>query len=207
MLTLDQVAKDPGRIAFSLVLPQGGIGRLRPLLADDEERLVSFFEGLSPQTKRFYSVEGDLKSHIRAHAQELCEAINRYDKLRLLLSHPFDQEKMIGIVEFSFAILPSDIERYHSYQWELNPTKDCRYGLCLSDLFQNQGIGKLLFQYAREIAFAFGKKRIILWGGVHLENAAARKHYLDCGFIQVGEFTNPAGVTCTDMIWVGGAVP
>jgi ribosomal protein S18 acetylase RimI-like enzyme len=195
--TLNGIAKNPERIIFPVSLTNGAHTRLRPLFAEDESNLALFFEQLSQSTSRFYSFSGSAETH----AQELCQAINRYDKLRCVLEQPGVQGEIIDLIEFSLAILEDDCQRYVKYGLTLDAVTDCRYGLCLSDEYQNQGIGHLLFQCATKIASLMGKQRIILWGGVYTNNALAIRHYRRCGFIEVGEFINPDGKPCLDMIY------
>ena len=197
ILTIDRVAKRPDLITFLISLPNGSNAQLRPLIFEDEEGLVLFFRQLSESTRRFYSFSGSEEKH----AQELCRAINQYDKLRLVVEKPISEKGIIGLVEFSFAILEADIKRYLKYKLTLNPDKDCRYGLCISDQYQNQRIGSLLFPYVKKIALLFGKSRIILWGGVHSDNALAIRHYKRNGFEEVGEYTNSDGNQCIDMFY------
>jgi RimJ/RimL family protein N-acetyltransferase len=52
----------------------------------------------------------------------------------------------------------------------------------------------------REIARRLGRTRIILWGGVMIENARARAFYRRAGFRPVGEFVNSDGVASVDMM-------
>ncbi len=196
-LILDQIAKNPEWITFPIPLPNGANTRLRPLVLEDERNLVLFFDTLSQRTRRFYSFSGSAEMH----AQELCQAINRYDKLRCVLEKPGGAGEIIGLIEFSLAILEEDCQRYAKSGVTLDVDTDCRYGLCLSDRYQNQGIGRLLFQRAAKIASLMGKQRIILWGGVYTDNALAIRHYRRCGFVQVGEFINPDGNPCLDMLY------
>jgi ribosomal protein S18 acetylase RimI-like enzyme len=51
-----------------------------------------------------------------------------------------------------------------------------------------------------DIAKRFGKKRIILWGGVLSDNARAIRFYEKHGFFRVGSFASQDGEQCLDMM-------
>jgi ribosomal protein S18 acetylase RimI-like enzyme len=51
-----------------------------------------------------------------------------------------------------------------------------------------------------ETAHRFGKRRVILWGGVLVENQRAMRFYARGGFREVGRFTNSDGNACIDML-------
>ncbi|MEM7537719.1 MAG: GNAT family N-acetyltransferase [Chloroflexota bacterium] len=201
MLTLDAVAKEPMLLTFEMRLPTDRKAIFRPLVPEDETQLAHFLEILGKPTRRFYSVPDD----VAPYAKELCEAINRYDKLRLVLEIADTPNAMsheiIGIVEFSFDLVNADIERYATYGIQLVASSDCRFGLCLSDRYQNLHIGSQLFPFVSEIAQRFGQTRIILWGGVYADNALARQYYARNGFEELGTFEDSDGGVSVDMIY------
>jgi GNAT superfamily N-acetyltransferase len=192
-LTLQTVAADPNLITFSLTLPSGEAILFRPLLSADVDRLASFLEGLSPQTRRFWIHA----SYDRNTARELCDAIARYDKLRLVA---VKDGTIIALFEFSMDLVESDIERFHRYGIRLDPATDCRFGPCVADAYQGSGLAPRLFAPTTEIARRFGQRRLILWGGVFAENQRALRYYEKLGFQRAGEFVKEAGL-CYDMIY------
>ena len=127
----------------------------------------------------------------------MCEGINRYDKLRLILVEA--SERIVALLEFSFDITESDIGRYVAHGLPLDPATDCRFALCVTDERQNRGIGSLLLPFAVGIACRFGRRRMILWGGVHEENRGALRYYTKNGFQEAGRFVNQDGVASIDM--------
>ncbi len=193
MLTLNQVAANPHLLAWRIALPTGRKYGLRPITAADETGLREFVTQLSDRTRRFYSI---VRSPA-ATAAEWCGGIARYDKLRLLIT---DGRLVVGVVEFSLDLPSGDVERFRSYGCALQARSDCRFGLCIVDSLQDQGLGTALLPPAREIARRFGRKRIILWGGVMVENTRAVAYYRKVGFRVVGEFVNSDGTAAVDMV-------
>ena len=127
----------------------------------------------------------------------MCKAIGQYDKLRLILE---DKQQIIALIEFSFAITREDEDVFNDYDIQLDEETDCRFGPTVLDAYQNQGIGSLMFPYVREIAKAFGKRRIILWGGVFWNNETAIAYYKKQGFLVVGSSLDSKGEEMLDMI-------
>jgi GNAT superfamily N-acetyltransferase len=195
MWTLDKLFHEPELATHRVALPDGGKAMLRPLLHSDADELAHFLSGLAPIT-RTYSI---FPSYDRVTAQALCDAINRYDKLRLVVEEG-RSEQIIGLLEFSFALPAGDLARYQGYGIALDERSDCRFGPTLADAFQNQGLGSKLFPYVIEIAKIFGKWRIILWGGVLAENARAVHFYKKQGFQPAGQFVDNYGNLMLDMM-------
>ncbi len=191
-VTLKLVAADPGCATFSIEMPEKAI--LEPLSSSDEEALAVFFEELSQQTRRFYSV-----TDAESLAHEHCAAIAQYDKLRLVLRSPI-KGPIVALVEFSFDLTAGDVDRFATHGHGLRPETDCRWGLCVADEWQGRGVGTALARPSFEIARRFGRERIILWGGVHAANSTAVCYYRKVGFTEAGRFTNDDGIDCVDML-------
>lgn len=192
-LTLAKVAAIPDLVTSTVTLPAGDAVLYRPLLPTDVERLAAFLSGLSAQTRRFWVHP----SYDRETAQALCDAIGRYDKLRLVA---VKDDAIIAVYEFSMDLVQSDLDRYAGYGIELNPATDCRFGPCVADEYQGTGLAQALFSPTVEIARRFGQRRIILWGGVFTENERAVRFYEKLGFQRAGEFVKEDG-PCYDMIY------
>ncbi|HNT76513.1 MAG TPA: GNAT family N-acetyltransferase [Anaerolineae bacterium] len=192
-ITLERVAANPWDFTHTVSDARGAQVTFRPLLPDDAARLAEFLTGLSSPTRAFCAYPGyDL-----ATAQEMCAAIARYDKLRLVAV-----EKAGGIValfELSFDLVPDDTQRYQSYGLPLDPATTCRFGPCVADDYQNRGLGSRLLPPTLDLARRFGCERVILWGGVMADNRRAIRYYERHGFQVQGHFTNPMGVMCYDM--------
>jgi hypothetical protein len=72
---------------------------IRPLTSKDVTALGSFLEGLSSRTRHFSTFEGhDVKA-----AQDLCDAIGKYDKVRFVLEAA--RGKIVGLLEMSLDMM------------------------------------------------------------------------------------------------------
>nr|WP_203593048.1 GNAT family N-acetyltransferase [Streptomyces sp. SID9124] len=188
------VADDPTVLTRHLALDDAAGLVFRPLAHADADGLAGFLAALSPETRRLSTFPGyDL-----ATAQELCDAIARYDKLRLVLAEA-PSGRIVGLLEFSLDLHPADVERYRAAGVHLSAT-DCRFGATLADDYQGRGLGTRVFPLVADVARRFGKKRMILWGGVVADNARAIRYYEKNGFHHTGSFTGADGVRALDMI-------
>lgn len=194
-LTLAGVATEPALITSSLTIASDVAILLRPLEPADVQALMLFLAALSPETRRFSTYP----SYDLATAQELCDAINRYDKLRLIIEEPASK-RIVGLLEFSFDIPDGDHARFASYHVTLESSTDCRFGPCLADDYQNKGVGSEVFPYIADVAKKFEQKRIILWGGVFSDNQRAIRYYEKNGFKRVGKSLNSDQQEILDMI-------
>jgi diamine N-acetyltransferase len=192
-LTLTDIAANPHLLTASLTTRSGEKLRIHPLEASDAEKLAEFLSRLSPETRRF----SPFSSYDLEAAQEMCDAIAQYDKLRFVIEN---SAAMVGLLEFSFAILESDTARYAAYNITLDPATDCRFGLTLADDTQNKGVGTLAVPFILDVARKFGKKRILLWGGVFADNARAIRYYEKNGFKTLGKFSYPGIGELVDMM-------
>lgn len=193
VLTLEAVAEKPETVTHSLVLPTGEAIVFRPLQQGDEVGLADFLLSLSSQTRRFSA----FSSYDLAMARALCEAINRYDKLRFIA---VVGSRVVALLEFSFGLVAEDRERYRKNGIELDERTDCRFGPCIADAYQNRGVGSALLAPVLDIARRFGKRRMILWGGVLADNRRAIRYYEKNGFHLLGRFWNEDGSECRDGI-------
>lgn len=194
-LTLQQVSDDPALISSELDIATGDNLYLRPLISDDVDALSDFLTSLSPLTRERWVIE----SYDRSAAQEMCDAIARYDKLRLVITE--QEVKIIGLMEFSLSIVPFDIERFNSYGIELNEDLYIRFGPCVRDDARRKGVFSLTMPKLIDIAQRFGKDFIVLWGGVLADNIPAVKSYEKLGFYEVGRFNDHIdGSECIDMV-------
>jgi diamine N-acetyltransferase len=160
----------------------------RPLEGNDVQGLREFLESLSDGTRLVWRRD----RYDLAEAQDLCDAVGRYDKLRMVIEE-VDQHKVLGLFEFSFDIPESDRQRFAAYGIELNELTDCRFGPCVRDEFQGVGLASAAMPLIKEVSTLFGRSRIILWGGVLEANERATRFYQKHGFQTVGRFLNADG--------------
>ena len=197
-LTLLDVAADPNLLMCELVLRDGEKVTFRSLVSNDINNLATFLIGLSPLTRQksfFDSYDHDM-------ARELCDAINKYDKLRFVLEvhQPAIGGRIVGLIEFGFSIVQDDNENFRANGFRLSEDTDCRFGLTLSDDYQGKGLGSAAFPCVIEVARQFSKSRIFLWGGVRKDNDHAIRYYEKHGFKHAGGFTGEDGVENLNMI-------
>jgi len=195
MLTLARIAEAPEVLTRHLESPDGARLVFRPMARTDAESLAGFLTGLSPETRRFSTFDG----HDLAAARELCSAIARYDKLRLVLEEEASGG-IVGLLEFSLSLPQNDVARYRKAGIHLDEGTDCRFGPTLADEHQGKGLATQVFPLICEVARRLGKRRIILWGGVLADNPRAIRYYEKNGFRTVGSFTGPDGQRSLDMI-------
>ncbi|MET7644270.1 GNAT family N-acetyltransferase [Streptomyces sp. NPDC005426] len=194
MLTLTEVADDPLLLTRRLALNDAPEVVFRPLVRTDADRLAEFLAGLSHESRRLSTFDG----YGLATAQELCDAIARYDKLRLVLEE-VPSGRIVGLLEFSLDLPPGDLARYREAGIRLGPA-DCRFGPTLADDYQGRGVGTRVFPLVADVARRFGRRRIILWGGVLADNPRAIRFYRKNGFHSVGSFTGADGLRSLDMM-------
>ncbi|MER7722934.1 GNAT family N-acetyltransferase [Streptomyces sp. NPDC096323] len=202
VLTLTEVAGNPLVLTRRLRLRDGSEVVFRPLAHGDAGHLARFLAGLSPESRRLSTFDG----YGLDTARELCDAIARYDKLRLVVEEAASG-RIVGLLEFSLGLHPSDLARYRKAGVPLIEGTDCRFGPTLADDYQGRGVGTLLFPLVTEVARRFGRKRVILLGGVLTDNFRALRYYEKNGFEAVGTFTGPGGASSLDMILALGPEP
>lgn len=197
MITLQDAAENPRQLWTKLTLEDEVSLLYRPLEKHDDEALAAFLESLSQNTRDKWLRDG----YDKRAAQEMCDAIARYDKLRMIAVNTCVQKTfVIALYEFSFDIPESDRVRFESYGIKVSEDMDCRFGPCLRDEYQGRGIGTALMAPTFQIARLFGRRRILLWGGVHADNDRAIAFYQKNGFYEVGRFKNSQGKECIDMM-------
>lgn len=191
---LQLISKQPSSYTYGLN-HSGYALILRPLNSEDKKEVALFLENLSEETKSVFTY----KSFDAKQADELCDAIGKYDKLRYVVENLRDGS-IIGIFEFSFDLTSEDLKRFSEYGVSINQNDTCRFGPVLADEFQGKGIASKVMPYIFKTAQLFERNKIILWGGVFNTNHKAIDFYLRNGFLQVGEFLNSDNKKCIDMI-------
>jgi GNAT superfamily N-acetyltransferase len=175
-----------------VALSSFGNAVLAPLQPSAVGELTDFFRMLSPRTRECFLVPDPVEE-----AVQRCEAIGRYDKLRLVL-------RMGGVIvalsEFSLDLTTGDVARYAGYGEPLRAGHECRWGICLRDDVQGCGLAAAIATPSFAIARRLGRTRVLLWGGVFEANERARRFYERTGFREVGRFVGEDGRSSIDMI-------
>jgi len=194
MLAFTEFIRNTEDFPWSISLSTNERLLFRPLVPVDIDLLTEFLEGLSLETRKLSTFD----SYNNHMAAELCDAIDKYDKLRFVLVD--EKGEIVGLVEFTFDIPIEDIERYAAYGVNLIPEVTCRFSPTLADTYQSRGVGSLLFPFVIKIARALEKQRIILYGGVLADNIRAINYYQKHGFVKSGTFINSDNKETVDMM-------
>jgi GNAT superfamily N-acetyltransferase len=149
------------------------------LATADLDRLASHYGSLSDRTRAFWHRNADARALARDH----CDAIDQFDKLRLVAD---DGSAIVAVVELSFSIPDGDHARFAGYGVRLDERTDVRFGPCVRDDEQGSGLAIRLLAETARIAQREGRSRLILWGGVQPDNRRARRFYEREGFSEVG---------------------
>lgn len=166
---------------------------LRELRAKDKKQLYNFLIKLSKNSL----LKSFRNSNLKKTAEEYCKAIGKYDKYRYIL---LNGNKIIGLFEFSLDLSSEDIERFKKYTEIPKIEKICRWGLTITDEYQNQKIAQNTFKIMKQIAKSFKKTHIILLGGVYTTNERAIHFYEKVGFKKIGTFKDKSNNKSIDMI-------
>lgn len=156
---------------------------LRPLKKSDEAALGDYFLGLSAQTRRVYAPH----PFDRATASSICAGLgtatgDSYVRLLALTG-----STVIAYFILHLGLHEKDRERRYRH---LDPDLACMLAPSVTDAWQDRGLGSHLMAYAKDCARVFGRKVMVLWGGVREENPRAIHFYTKSGFRKLGEFVS-----------------
>jgi ribosomal protein S18 acetylase RimI-like enzyme len=158
---------------------------VRPLRANDVDRLLEYFGSLSPQTRSRYGPHPFDEPTARA----ICASLDPADVLRMVATIPgAEGERIIAYLLLKLGILEADRQRYEKLGIPLDAATDCTLAPSVADEYQNQGVGSLMMQHIVAAAPKLERRRIVLWLGVQATNERAVHFYTKWGFRKVGEF-------------------
>ena len=86
----------------------------------------------------------------------------------------------------------ADVQRYAARGMPLDDATDATIAPVVADAHQNSGLGSLVMLHLMPWLRRFGKRRLVLLGGVRQHNARAIRFYQKWGFRPVGTFTTSA---------------
>ena len=200
-ITPKQVQQDPSQIATVVHHESIGAIALRPLVAEDAQRLGAYLVGLSEDTRRRYAPH----PFDQATADVLCANVDYGDTIRMLATlsppdAPGGQEQVIAYFILQLSVKDGDRDRYKKLGITLDSESDCMLAPSVADAFQDQGVGSLMMAHLLTVARRLGRKRMVLMGGVRGMNERAIHFYRKHGFRTVGTFDWPAGHLNYDMI-------
>lgn len=187
---------NPALISKPIELTSGEPALLRPLQRGDAQILGRYFLGLSEATRRFYAPH----AFDQQTADRICAELDNSQALRLLATlGSGEAEQVIGYFILVFGVHEGDRKRYERLGIALDAEGDCTLAPSVADAHQSAGLGSLMLEHLRQVARAFGRKRMVLWGGVRQDNPRAMHFYRKFGFVEKGEF-HAGGVDSYDMI-------
>ena len=154
---------------------------LRRLNAGDFDKLVDYFQRLSPDTiKRF--------GPHRFDKQSIVDVYEHSTEYKGYLAQDIDTSEIIAYSIIKTGYLEHDCSRLQSYGLTPDNKTDCTFAPSVADDWQSLGVGNSLFNFILSDLKADGIKRILLWGGVQSDNLKAVNYYVKNGFRIVGEF-------------------
>jgi ribosomal protein S18 acetylase RimI-like enzyme len=153
----------------------------RRLFLNDLDNLYKYLQSLSAETKkRFGPHEFDLQSLFKFYESNLNLGY---------IAVASDTNDIIAYSIVKIGFLEHDRNRLESYGMLLDNQKDSTFASSVTDLWQGYGIGNHLFNYLLLDLITLKIERIILWGGVQMDNERALNYYKKIGFNTIGQFT------------------
>ena len=170
---VESILRDPSRNNVETILRDGSRCDLRPPRYDDVDRIIDYFERLSPASRGFYHPFEFVRTEAERIARET-PSRGRYDVLAIDTSG----ERVAGHVFYRG-------DDGHNGYPEL--------GLGIADDYHGRGLGRILMRTAIAAARQEG------WNGLALcvfkTNSRAVALYTSCGFVVTGETDDRKGHT------------
>ncbi len=155
---------------------------LRPLRADDIDRLAEYFAGLSPATTTRFQPH-QLTSE---QAGVLCRAAGLDEPaLRLVLEH---DGQVIGYFILELTVRANDAARYAAQGITLEAGRDLLFAPSVADAWQDRGLSSLAMPHLIALARQAGARSLVLMGGTQATNARAIRFYEKFGFEHQGGY-------------------
>lgn len=155
---------------------------LRKLTPGDFTDLSVYLQQLSPQTKKRFGPHPFDERSV-AEFYNACESCFGY------VAQDMEENKIIAYLVLKTGYLQHDRQRLESYGLQLSDTSDCVFAPSVADNWQGMGIGNRLFRFIIPDLKQRGINRIILWGGVQMDNEQAVHYYVRNGFKILGQFS------------------
>lgn len=160
---------------------------------EDLPNLLSYLIHLSPATKQRFGPHP-----LTAEAIHYLYHHPDYIGFLIIENH---STYIIGYGIIKKGYLDHDFQRLSSYGIVPNRDTDATYAPSLADDWQGKGIGHLLWKTITAYLQTQDTKRVILWGGVQINNIRAVNYYQKLGFELLGEFEF-GGMKNNDMICI-----
>lgn len=180
-LTIQDLARDPVQLTAQLHAGDGSAFTARVLCAEDAGALGRYFDGLGQSVRGVYGPH-PLNS---AHATVLCAELDYNHLLPFVAVHDDD---IIGYFLVQIGLRDGDRKRYIDHGDPLIDQACCTFAPCVTDAWQERGLGSALFPHVAQSLRRLGRQRLVLWGGVRGDNPRAQHFYRKFGFRHVGNF-------------------
>ena len=153
---------------------------LRPLRREDAPALSSYFDALTPESRRRFQPHPLTPEA----ARNLC-SIEDSATLRLVIE---SAGKIIAYFILEPVVSVHEAERYSRFGIALKSGKDYRFAPSVADDFQNKGVASLAMTHLVNLARESGVRSFVLMGGTQATNARAIAFYEKFGFKRFGGY-------------------
>lgn len=153
---------------------------LRKLVTTDYDDLITYFDGLSAETKKRFSPHSFDKNNISNFYLD--------EKNIGFIGQFIETSEIVAYSIIKTGYLEHDGYRFQSYGMPLNKKTDGTFAPSVADAWQSFGIGNALFEFILSELRHLNIKTLVLWGGVQAENAKAINFYKKNGFQTFGKF-------------------
>ena len=192
-LTLNHLANRPDLLAGAVQSSDSVSFAVRLLGRTEAHALGRFFAALSAAVREVYGPH-PLSA---AHAEVMCANLDFSSFLPFLAWT--DDDEIAAYVAVRAGVHDSERQRYAEHGQPLEEDQCATIAPCVSDCWQNHGIGSAVLSHVAGSMRRIGRKRLVLWGGVRGDNPRAQHVYEKQGFRCVGRFAD-GGVDNLDMV-------
>jgi ribosomal protein S18 acetylase RimI-like enzyme len=166
---------------MEIVTKDNRLAFIRRLQLTDIDNLYTYLQNLSDESKsRFGPHKYDLQSLHDFYSSDLNLGY---------IAFSVDTHEIIAYAILKIGYLEHDKNRLESYGLQLSPKQDLTFAPSVTDAWQGCGVGYHLFNHIHSDLAIGDAERIILWGGVQMDNENAIKYYKRIGFETIGQFT------------------
>ncbi len=154
----------------------------RKLNQNDFDSLCDYLHKLSHETKKRFGPHSFDKQAIRDY-------YTHEENLIGYIGIDIQTNEIIAYSLIKIGYLEHDSFRLQSYGMILNNKTDCTFAPSVADDWQGCGVGNKMFHFILSELKNLHVKRIILWGGVQMDNHNAVSYYKRNDFKILGQFT------------------
>jgi len=156
---------------------------LRKLNPGDLDLLHVYLQKLSAETKKRFGPH-------KYDKESIIDFYKNSDTLLAYVGIDMETKEIIAYFLIKTGYLEHDHKRFESYGIELDNMTGCTFAPSVADDWQSCGIGEQLFHYILSDLKTKGIQRIVLWGGVQMDNEKALNYYKKNHFKTAGQFTH-----------------